>query len=91
MLFAHPFIGSSTFSEHIAVKDNAILFKKDDYIVSDFEFGNDYTFIGIVDRTGPGRVFTSLTGNKFFGYWKDKINVAWHDGPVFTKGMKDSG
>jgi hypothetical protein len=89
--FEHPFVGSTTFSKDLPVENNAILFKKDSYIVSDFQFGDIYTFIGIVERTSPGRVFTSLTGNKFFGYWQDKINVAWHDGPIITKGIKDTG
>jgi hypothetical protein len=37
-----------------------------------------------VERKTPGRVFTSLTGNKCFGFWKDKMNFAWHDGPVIS-------
>ena len=52
------------------------------YIISEYEFSKEFTFIGRVNRITPGRVFTALTGNKFFGFWKDRINVVWHDGLI---------
>lgn len=85
-----PMIGTSKFSQDLINRfsefpenpNKSILFKKRSYVVSDYEFGQNYTFIGITKRLTPGRVFTSFTGNKYFGYWRDKINVAWHDGQV---------
>jgi hypothetical protein len=83
-VFTKPVIGSSHFTKDMFVDGNAIIFKKDDYIISDYRFGYEYTFIGIAERQSPGRVFTSLTGNKCFGFWRDKMNFAWHDGPVIS-------
>ena len=59
-----------------------IKFTSNDYVISEFEFGLEYAFIGVVRRITQGRVFTSLTGNKFFGFWKNNMNVVWHDGPI---------
>jgi hypothetical protein len=63
----------------LSVINGAIHFRKNDYIVGDFEFSNNFTFIGIVEKSTDGRVFSSLTGNKYFGFWKDKMNVAYQD------------
>jgi hypothetical protein len=51
-------------------------------IISKYEFGTEFTFIARANRKTPGRVLTSLTGNKFFGFWKDRIDVLWYDGPI---------
>jgi hypothetical protein len=34
-----------------------------------------------------GRVFTSLTGNKCFGYLHNYMDVVWHDSPIIYPGV----
>jgi hypothetical protein len=87
LYFRTPLIGSSSFSNNLEVKDGAIYFKKDDYIISEFNFGSSYTFIGIVEQITNGRVFTSLTGNKCFGYLYNYKDVVWHDSPIIYPGV----
>jgi hypothetical protein len=65
-------------------------FTSKDYVISEYEFGQEYTFIGVVKRITQGRVFTSLTGNKFFGFWKTFMNVVWHDGAINMSGTSST-
>jgi hypothetical protein len=67
-----------------------IKFTSNDYVISEYEFRMEYTFIGVVRRITQGRVFTSLTGKKFFGFWKAFMNVVWHDGPVHMNGTSST-
>jgi hypothetical protein len=57
------------------------------YISSLHSFAATYTFIGIAKRINPsatnGRVFTSNTGNKLFGWHGTHMRCAWHDEEVY--------
>jgi len=58
-----------------------------EYIISRWQFEKTYTFIGIAKKKDPastqGRIFTSHTGNKFFGYWQKFMSCAFHDEMIY--------
>jgi hypothetical protein len=47
---------------NVSSVNSFIKFNSNDYVISEYEFGTEYTFIGVVRRITQGRVFTSLTG-----------------------------
>jgi hypothetical protein len=74
----------------VVVSDSAVQFTANDYVISEFGFGIEYTFIGSVKGITQARVFTALTGNKFFGFHKNFKNLAWHDGSVHMLGTSST-
>jgi len=75
---------------NVIVSNSAIKFTSNDYVISEYEFGLEYTFVGIVKRITPGRTLSSQRGNKFLGFWKNFMNVVWHDSPIHMSGTSST-
>ncbi len=65
-MFRESIIICKYFTPTLSVTNCAIHFRKNDYIIGDFEFSNNFNFIRIVEKSTDGRVFTSFTGDKYF-------------------------
>jgi hypothetical protein len=83
-------VGVKEVTKILYAKNLNYKFNSSNYVISEYEFGLEYTFIGVVKRLTPGRVFTSLVGNKFFGFWKNFMNVVWHDTPIHMNGVSST-